>query len=512
MKHWQIALTIVVVTTVLIGGYRIVEPLVSNAQQYDSSDARDIDHIIKIAVDGWVGYYPLCSAEIKSRLRQQGYGLKCTDDKADYADRYKKLKKGDYDFVVGTIDSYILNAEVFDYPGPIIAVIDESKGGDALVAWKDKHENLQSFKDSKEFKIALTPDSPSHHLLKSISSHFDMEMLLDRGNLSFSIGSEDALKMLNEKSVSAAVLWEPDVSKALKNGDIVNLLSTADTQKLIVDVLIASTDIVNDSPEIVDVLLGAYFKTLHHYRNNSDDLSDEISDYYDINSAQAKSLLAGVQWVTLQDNANSWFGIGGGSANQYLVDTIESSIEILIESNDFKTNPLPNRDPYRIISSRYIKSLSDHVLQTGFGSKQTGDANIITFSPLTDSKWENLKEVGTLKVRPVLFASGTSDLTLEGKKQIDRIVKSLSHYPSFRVEIRGHSGKRGDKKLNLLLSEDRAESVLRYIDITHGIDSNRVRSIGFGGSKPLAKKQGESNRSYNYRLPRVEIVLVSEVF
>jgi outer membrane protein OmpA-like peptidoglycan-associated protein len=86
----------------------------------------------------------------------------------------------------------------------------------------------------------------------------------------------------------------------------------------------------------------------------------------------------------------------------------------------------------------------------------------------------------------------------------------LQHYPHFRVEVRGHTGLRGDANANLALSQERADAVLRYIDVTYGLDGNRVRAIGFGDSKPLAKKPGESDRAYNYRLPRVEIVLVRE--
>ena len=100
---------------------------------------------------------------------------------------------------------------------------------------------------------------------------------------------------------------------------------------------------------------------------------------------------------------------------------------------------------------------------------------------------------------------------MQGKEEIDLIIKNLQHYPNFRIEIRGHTGTRGEAYMNQVLSQERADTVLRYLDITYGIDANRVRAIGLGGTKPLAKLPGESTRAYNYRLPRVEIVLVSEV-
>lgn len=510
MSHGKVALIIVVVGLVGIFGYRGAVPFINDAEQLESSDARGTKGTITIAVDGWVGYFPLCSPEMKKRLRPQGYALNCVDDSADYQARFKGLKKGQYDFVVATVDSYLLNGAQYDYPGPIVAVIDESKGGDAIVAWEDRLDNIDAFK-AGGYRLAFTPDSPSHHLVKAVSTHFDIEALRERANLVEAAGSEDALKKLLAKDVQAAVLWEPDVSKALATQGIKKVLSTEETQKLIVDILVASRDVVQGTPEMADTLLKAYFKAQQHYRRNPDELAAAIAKHYDIGKQQATTLLSGVAWATLQDNAARWYGVGGGMSDQRLVDSIESAVDILMDNGDFSTNPIPNHDPYRLLSSRHIKSLSEKVAQGGFAAKQAADGPGIRFAALTEREWDALKPVGTLKVRPVVFASGSSDLTLEGKAQVDTIVKSLAHYPNFRVEVRGHSGIRGDKRMNKLLSQDRAESVLRYIDITYGVAPERIRSVGFGGEKPLARNPGESSRAYNYRLPRVEIVLVSEV-
>ena len=99
---------------------------------------------------------------------------------------------------------------------------------------------------------------------------------------------------------------------------------------------------------------------------------------------------------------------------------------------------------------------------------------------------------------------------MDGKSQLDAAAENLKHYPNYRLEIRGHTGLRGDKKENKTLSADRAEAVKRYISITYNVDSDRMRSLGFGRERPLSKKSGESSRAYNYRLPRVELILVAE--
>ena len=101
---------------------------------------------------------------------------------------------------------------------------------------------------------------------------------------------------------------------------------------------------------------------------------------------------------------------------------------------------------------------------------------------------------------------------LEGKQELDRVAAMLRHYPRFRVLVKGHSGLRGEPAANRLLSQERADAVSRYFRITYDMDPDRLRSLGFGSSQPLPRRPGESDRVYGYRLPRVELALVTEPF
>jgi outer membrane protein OmpA-like peptidoglycan-associated protein/ABC-type nitrate/sulfonate/bicarbonate transport system substrate-binding protein len=510
--HSKIALSFVVVGLLSIGVWKIVEPMLAESAQNEASDA-GVNGSIDIAVDGWIGYYPLCSSEIKKRLNRAGYGLRCVDDKADYADRYMKLKRNQYDFAVGTVDSYILNGEDVSYPGPIVAVIDESKGGDAIVARKSAIANLDALKSATKLKVAFTENSPSHHLLKSVASHFAVKSFQDESNFILSDGSSAALEELKSGKADIGILWEPDVSKALKDDEFVRLLGTEDTKRLIVDVLIASQNAAQDKPEMVKALLKAYFATLKHYKLNKDDLISDIAKHYREKESIAAALLEGVAWANLSDNAELWYDVSSTpDSEQGLVDTIESVIMVLLDNGDFKRNPLPNEDSYSLINSTFISDLYKKYAHAGGfitpGENKKG--SVSSFKQLSGNEWDNLREVGSLKARKITFTSGTDKLTLDGKKQLDGLMGDLKHYPNFRIEPRGHSGTRGDKVANQLLSEDRAEAVMRYLNITHSMDGNRVRAVGFGGSKPLQRESGESQRSYNYRLPRVEIALLRE--
>ena len=511
--HVKIAIALLAVGMIATVGWRFAEPIINEMIQADTSDARGKKGTIQIGYDGWIGYFPLCSQEIKKRLYRAGYGLKCTDDNANYKDRFGKLKKGDYHFAVGTVDSYLLNGASFDYPGPVIAVIDESKGGDALVSRASGIATLDDLKASANFRIAFTPDSPSHHLIKAISSHFDIPGLKNTANHYQTDGSEAALEALMAGDVDVAVIWEPEVTKAISAPGIVRLLGTEDTQRLIVDILIASQRTVRSDPELIKLLLKEYFRTLKHYRDHPEELIEDIEDHYSVSKSQATAMLEGVRWATLVENVRNWYGLSsGGYSDEALILSIESAVDILLENDDFDFNPIPDEDSYRLVNSQFVEELNRlFSSQGGFNQQASLPASAGSrFSPLSDLQWDRLETVGSLKTRNIVFVSGTSDLTQDGKRQIDAQMNDLNHYPNFRIEISGHSGLRGDADANLALSQERANSVLRYIEVTHGIDENRVRAKGYGSAQPLKRLPGESARSYRYRLPRVEIRLVRE--
>jgi outer membrane protein OmpA-like peptidoglycan-associated protein len=341
--------------------------------------------------------------------------------------------------------------------------------------------------------------------------HFDINHLKHRQNWPvLTNGSEDALKRLMNKEVDAAVLWEPDVSKALEQQGVHLLLSTQQTRQLIVDVLMAGKKMIREQPEFISILLTEYFHTLKFYRDNNDELLDDVANATNLNEKTIKSLLQGVKWQNLTENANKWFGTVAvnGVPEQELVETINSSINIFIDYGSMNKTPLPGNDPYRIISSYFIAEVNQ---QLGV-SDDVVAVEEHKFKPLSDQQWTNLQQVGKLKIRPVIFASGTDGLTLDDKMQLDVAANTLKHYPDFRILVRGHTSTRGDKVLNKSLSQDRADAGARYLKITHDIPAQRMKAIGYGGEKPLPRLSGESRRAHNYRLPRVELVLVTDKF
>ena len=512
-----VVLLLTVGAIAIIGAYFLL-PLWKEREQRNTSNAGRTLGRITIAMDSWIGYFPLRSPEMRSAMRRAGWQLVLEDDKADYRGRMEKLKKGEIDLAVATVDSYLLNAQPLGFPGTIISIIDESKGGDGILAKAAVVKNLIDLKGKNRVRVAFTPNSPSHHLLKAAVDHFNVPELLPvaTNERIETNGSGQALQKLMTGKTDLAVLWEPDVSKALAVPGVVKLLGTEDTERLIVDILVVGRKFSKDRPDLVNLLLLHYFRILKKYRDNPNLLRHHIREETDMDDAAIDSMLKGIAWVNFGENCDRWFGVAapGATAQEGLVETIFSTASILVNAGDFQKTPVPEDDPYRLINSGFLEALfttgmGGFTVQSGNGPPVVGSLEA-RFSPLDPAGWERLKEVGLLKVEPIAFQSGSADLDLLAKAVVDHAVERLRHYPNFRVVIEGHTGTRGDAGENKRLSRDRADAVAKYLEIAHGVDTNRLRPIGFGGEKPLSKRPDESGRAYEYRLPRVELVLVRE--
>lgn len=512
------ALILLTASLVVLMGIYLAIPLFQEKEQVDTSDAADTKGKITIAVDNWIGYFPLRSPEMKRRMRQHGWNLVCNNDGANYSERMRLLSEGKLDAAVVTVDSYILNAASYNYPGVITFVIDESKGGDAIVADRNKIPNLEALRDRKDVRVGFTPDSPSSHLAKVADKHFSLPSINPRkeNKVEFN-GSEDGLKKLLGGEVDVAVLWEPDVSKALENANIVKIFDTGDTSKVIVDIFVFNREFLREHPEVVLQFMDCYFRTLKKFNDSPDFLRSEIKRETGLADDKIEVMLKGVKWVNFTENCEKWFGVsssGNDLAEEGLVVAIDAAVDVLVANGDFDNNPIPDEDPYRLLNSSFLEKIFQRTASgiTVPGAASGGSiGSDFSFAPLSGPGWNSLSEFGKLNVDPIIFQSGTNNLSFSAKEAIDKAVEKMALYPMLRVEIRGHTGTRGDTDANQKLSKNRADAVFRYMQIT-GVDENRIRAIGLGGEDPLPRDPGESKRAYEYRLPRVELVLMKESY
>ena len=105
----------------------------------------------------------------------------------------------------------------------------------------------------------------------------------------------------------------------------------------------------------------------------------------------------------------------------------------------------------------------------------------------------------TVVLSHVLFKQSEYLLLPDSYPELNKLVLALKRQPALRVTIGGHTDNVGDQRLNQTLSEYRAKVVANYL-IQHGIAEERVRSTGYGGSRPLNGNATEAERIVNRRV------------
>ena len=105
----------------------------------------------------------------------------------------------------------------------------------------------------------------------------------------------------------------------------------------------------------------------------------------------------------------------------------------------------------------------------------------------------------------VLFDTGSSTIKTEGAAFIDSLVSAAKRNDS-RLLIEGHTDNVGNEAYNRDLSERRADAVKQAL-IGGGVPSERITTVGFGSTKPVAGNDDEAGRSTNRR---TEVILLGE--
>ncbi len=109
--------------------------------------------------------------------------------------------------------------------------------------------------------------------------------------------------------------------------------------------------------------------------------------------------------------------------------------------------------------------------------------------------------VGAISVlRNIYFDYDRATFTTESYSDLNKLEAMLRQNSVLKVEISGHTDNYGHWKYNTTLSQKRAEAVKDYLT-KKGIDSRRVKAMGYGESKPLATNDDEDEgRELNRRV------------
>jgi OmpA-OmpF porin, OOP family len=98
----------------------------------------------------------------------------------------------------------------------------------------------------------------------------------------------------------------------------------------------------------------------------------------------------------------------------------------------------------------------------------------------------------------VTFETGKADLKPASYPVLDELVEYLKRKDDEKIEVGGHTDDVGKAEANMLLSNNRANTVRAYL-LMKGIAPERVTAKGYGMDVPIAENDTEEGRAINRR-------------
>ena len=100
----------------------------------------------------------------------------------------------------------------------------------------------------------------------------------------------------------------------------------------------------------------------------------------------------------------------------------------------------------------------------------------------------------------VQFETGKADLKEVSFSLLDEVAKMLVDNPQIELlSVEGHTDATGSADFNRKLSQQRAESVAKYL-AKKGVKPARMEAKGFGPDHPIADNESDAGREANRRV------------
>ena len=123
-----------------------------------------------------------------------------------------------------------------------------------------------------------------------------------------------------------------------------------------------------------------------------------------------------------------------------------------------------------------------------------------TFNPTAlDIYLEPVRAGRSVVLNNLFFDTNKYDLQPQSRTELNRLIEFMRQYKEVQIEVSGFTDNVGAPEANMALSQRRAQAVTDYL-ASHGISATRLRSKGYGASRPLNPNDTDAHRALNRRI------------
>jgi putative exosortase-associated protein (TIGR04073 family) len=98
----------------------------------------------------------------------------------------------------------------------------------------------------------------------------------------------------------------------------------------------------------------------------------------------------------------------------------------------------------------------------------------------------------------LLFETSSASLTADAEPRLRALARTLRQFPNSTIVVAGNTDSTGPEVYNTSLSNDRA-AVVRERLIANGVPSERIATVGYANSRPVASNANPEGRQLNRR-------------
>jgi NitT/TauT family transport system substrate-binding protein len=376
-----------------------------------------------------------------------------------------------------------------------VIIVDNTQGGDAVIA---RDPSIQRIEDLAGKNVGLLQYTPSHGMLIDAIDNSSMTARAKKQVKTVFIKPEEGTAGVRAAfvggNVDAAVLWDPDLSLALRDAPGAHVIySTKTATNLIYDVMVCDQRELAQpgNEQVFQKFVDGWLEGVTVSKGNPDQAVaalEQSEEFFKLLVAKEgkpfiKKLFANLVWTDLADNARI-LGLAGG-VNHY--ERVYARFDQIYRGEGSLANPkspvVPPQDSfdYRFIKAALARNGQAQVAATKPQETFTEQGRAAAIS--------NGAAAVVTKPVSVSFASGSFELSKRAQQVIDReMVPFIENNGSAYFELSGNTDSVGAAQANLALSKARAKAVADYLASQWEIPRARLRVTGYGADKPLCNE------------------------
>lgn len=461
--------------------------------------------------DTFSGYSTFRSAKFQEALNENGISVRY-EDEFDQSERAARLERKTADLILTTLDRVLKHQP----KGKIVGLVDRTVGADAVVLNTPKYKDLKSLTDLQRL-VESSPDgslgltyaagTPSEFLTQVLDIRFEAFELSDFEHLEVEEASQ-AWQLLQDKNqtIAVAVLWEPFVSRARQQGYTV-VLSSQDAPNAILDVIVASEELIERNGEALSKFLTIYYRHIDKNARNSSELKEQIALDADLSPTEAGWVADGIDFFTSVE-ADRWMKTGP------LTKRIGATAAILALSGQISQVPAA---PETLYSDRFITEAvqnTETLIQLVEADNPElarylrGEVAAVRQQPqLSSEEIQTAQPIGNLQVRgEISFETGSAAIDRQGQETLAQLATEINEFSpqTVAVQVIGHTSKTGAADFNRRLSQQRARVVVNYLQSQGGVSHN-ILAEGKGFDRLLVGIPAADSRNQRTEIRLVRI-------